>query len=203
MVAAMALVAVAITKETRYHGALEEFDNVYFYDSLIPQIGAENYERLATAVVDAEKLVHTNQVEFKSARVWSSGGTIQENITLGLFDLAGLGTMPIGFEIHAEGSILVSWECDRTSILGRKVYMRKQLRPQALPTGGTAAMGRAKEAMSAAVMAPFKTYCDTVDEITTVDGVTFNLVTPGGRVQRVTGNGTVNQYVRTREFRRN
>jgi hypothetical protein len=200
----MALIAVAITKQTLYHDQLEEFDNVYFYDSPIPQAGDENFRRLCEAIVALEQPVHSPEVEFTTGRVWSSGGTILENITLGLFDLDGVGTMSqAGVAVHSEASVLVSWECDRTSVLGRKVYMRKQIRPQRLPSGSTEGMARGKNAMSAAVMAPFKTYADGVDEITILGGPTFNLVTAGGRVQRATDNGVVNANLRTREFRRN
>ena len=199
----MALYAVSIEKETLYRGVQERFANVYYYEGPSFQAGDENYRRLADFLADAEKGCHSAEVTFKTARVWSSGGTILENITLGLFDLTGTGAMPSGIELHAESAVLVEWECQRPNILGRKVYLRKYLRPQYLPTGATLASARGKAAIPAASMTPFKTYADKVDQIEITAGPTFNLVSPSGRVTRAANNGVVNDFVITREFRQN
>ena len=199
----MALYAVSIEKETLYQGVQERFANIYYYEGPTFQAGDENYRRLADELAAAEKGVHGSEVQFRTARVWSSGGTIIQNITLGLFDLTGAGELPVGDSVHAEGAVVVEWECQRPNILGRKVYLRKFIRPQNLPSGSGVAAARGKAALNATAKNPFKVYADRVDNILLSSGVTFVLVSPTGRVPRAPDNGVVNNYVVTREFRRN
>ena len=199
----MTLYAVSIEKQTTFHGKNEEFSNVYFYEGPAFQAGDENYKRLCDRLVAAEKLVHGNEVTFLRARIWSSGASALENVTLGLFDYTGAGTLAVTELIHAEEDVLVEWECARSNILGRKVYLRKYLRPQGLPVGSNASMGRGKLALASGVMTPFKTYADTVQAPSDATMPQFSLVSPTGRTPRAAANGVIDPLIRTREFRRN
>lgn len=195
-------VAVAITKRTLWHGQQESFDNVYYFDGPAFQAGDENYKRLVDAIVAAEKPVHGTSVEFMTARVWSAGGTIIQNITLGLYDLDGFGTAA-GSTLFGEAAALIEWQCERPNVLGRKVYLRKYIRSQQSPGALTTDQATGKAALPAATVALYKSYADAVDIIPTVGGVIFYLVSPTGRSIRAADNGVVNTYYISREFRRN
>lgn len=201
----MALYAVAIEKECRFHGNVERFGNVYYYEGPIFQAGDENYRRLVEYLTAEEKKVHDGTVTFRTGRIWSSGGTVLQNITLGLFDLSGTGTLLTSGPTHAEAAVLVEFECSRPNILGRKVYLRKYIRSQGLPQGHTQAMAGARDALSDAVKAPYKAFANAIDRISLTPGVEaqWQLVSPTGRVPRAEDNGVVDPFIRTREFRRN
>lgn len=198
----MALHAVAITKTVRYAGATEEMDNIYYYEGPLFQLGDTNYERLVNAVADAERPVHSTGVTFKTGRIWSAGGSIVDNVTLGLYDLTGKGTMLPNLEIFSEAAILVEWECSRPSVLGRKVYLRKYIRSQAIPSGVGASAALGRELLDPAYLGPYKTYADAVQNLD-LAGTMWELVSPTGRPGRSNGNGVVDTKIRTREFRRN
>lgn len=199
----MPLHAVSIEKETRFHGRIERFSNTYYYEGPLFQLGDANYTRLITQLADAEKLVHVNNVTFRTGRLWSAGGTAAQNETLILMDLAGTGTMEFGVSFSAENAVMVEWETSRANIRGRKVYLRKYIRPQGMNVATTRAMAEQRDPLSAAAAAPFKTYADTVERITTAQGVIWQLVSPKSRVPKASNIGVVDSLVRTREFRRN
>jgi hypothetical protein len=196
-------VAVAITKATDWHGAREEFDNVYYYDGPFYQAGSENYLRLAEKIVAAERLVHGSNVEFMRYRVWSAGGTIAQNITLGLVDLDGYGTLG-STSMFKEAAAVIEWETDRSNTLGRKVYLRKFIRPCAIDDSSNGGIATGVISLAGSTMATkLKTYADSVDYVTIPVGAVFQLVSPTGRIPRASDNGVVNSYMRSREFRRN
>lgn len=196
------VVAVAITKSTLWHGVQEEFDNIYYFDGPIFQAGDANYQRLVDALVAAEKPVYGTNVTFKKARVWSAGGTVIQNVTIGIYDLTGTGSLG-GDTIFKEAASLVEWECERPNILGRKVYLRKYIRHGAVPATTTLTVRSGEAPLAATLTTPLKTYADAVDVIATEGGVLFYLVSPSGRAIRAANNGVVNQYLISREFRRN
>jgi hypothetical protein len=185
-----------------FHGALEEFDSVYYYEGP-PQFGSGNVDNFVDQLVAAERKVYSEAVKFKAGRVWTAGGTIRENITLGLVDKTGTGTMPAGARLHAEAAVLVEWECARPNILGRKVYLRKYIRSQYLPLGATDDSAMAISALNSSAKAPYKTYANDVQVISVASLGAFELVSPTGRKPKEAQNGVVDQYLRTREFRRN
>jgi hypothetical protein len=199
----MALYAVSIEKDTVFHGRTERFANIYYFEGPSFQAGDANYKRVCDALVAAERLVHNSEVFFRGARIWSSGGTIAQNVTLGMFDYSGPGAMGSTSPLHAETAVLVQWECSRTNILGRKVYLSKYIRSQHLPAGGTFDMARGKEALTSQAKALYKAYADTVQNIEAAPGAFFLLASPTGRLPRAGDIGEVDSFVRSREFRRN
>lgn len=198
----MALYGVVIEKETQYHSLPERFGNTYFYQGPTFQLGDANFERLVDQLVAAEKQIHNAEVAFKQARVWSAGGTPSQNETLLLKDLTGLGTMLQAQSMHSEAAVMLEWETSRVNVLGRKVYLRKFIRSQGLPGTATTSMARSKERLGADVMAPYKTYGDTIDQLDT-GGVLWALVSPTNRPVRFSDNAVVDPFLRTREFRQN
>ncbi len=196
-------VAVAVTKATDWHGKREEFDNVYYYSGPAYQAGDANYLRLAEAIVAAEKLCHGSSVEFIRYRIWSAGGTKEQNVTLALVDLDGFGNAG-STPIFRESAAVVEWETDRANVLGRKVYLRKFIRVCSMLSSTPLGVGQGTAPIPATDNGAYlKTYADTVDRIVIPIGAVFNLVTPSGREVRAADNGVVNEYMRSREFRRN
>jgi hypothetical protein len=198
----MALFALAVHKQTKFHDQAEGFDTVYYYQGP-PQLGSNNFEGLMDQLVQAEKKVFSSEIFFTEGRVWTAGGTKAENETVLLKDLAGTGTMSAGVRLHAEACVMVEWECGRKSSVGRKVYLRKYLRSGYLPTGANGEAAPAKDALNAAAKLPYKTYADEVQRLDVAGFGVFNLSSPGLRTPKAASNGVVDQYVRTREFRRN
>lgn len=198
----MALYAVAITKRVRWAGKLEEFDNIYYYEGPLFQLGDANLERLVNFVADAERPVHSGEVEFISGRIWSAGGSVVENVTLGLYDLDGFGTAA-GTLMFGEAAVMVEWECSRPNVLGRKVYLRKFIKGQALANSQPAQVALGRDLLPASALPPYKTYADAVAEPDLNSGVAFALCSPSGRFPRARGNAVVDPQVRSREFRRN
>lgn len=195
-------VAVAITKQTMWHGVQEQFDNVYYFDGPTFQAGDENYQRLVDHIVSKEKAIHGTNVEFMTGRVWTSGGTALQNVTQGLYDLAGFGSLG-STPVFKELAVLVEWECDRANVLGRKVYLRKFIRPCVAMPGALDTMITGEAMLGSTAKAPFKTYADAVQQVNLISGVEFRLISPSDRRPRAGNNGVVNNYVISREFRRN
>ena len=198
----MALYGVTIEKETRFHGGPERFNNTYYYELGGAPTDADLIA-LADFLVAAEKPIHTGAVAFKTARVWTAGGTIQQNVTVLLRDLTGVGSMIAGMTLHAEASVLVEWETNRTNVLGRKVYLRKFIRPQGLPLNNPP-QAEARDLLAAGNTGIFKTYADAVDAFVIANGgPSASLRSENGRTLRADNNGNVDVRLRTREFRRN
>lgn len=201
---AEANIAVAITKQTMWHGVQEQFDNVYYYDG--PPVTGSNpdlWKAVVDAVVAAEKPVHGTNVEFITGRIWSAGGTILQNVTLGLFDLDGFGT-GLSVKYFKEAAVLVEWECDRVNVLGRKVYLRKFIRPCSVLNGASDAMMQGEAQLDSVTKGPFKAYANKVQELSVGASLeNFVLTSPTGRQPRNPQNGVVNNYLISREFRRN
>lgn len=199
----MALYAVSIEKQTLFHGKQELFNNTYFYEGPTFQAGDANYKGLVDDLAAAEKLVHGPEVEFMQGRIWSSGGTILQNVTLGLFDLDGFGTLGGGSPMHAEAAVMVEWECSRANILGRKVYLRKYIRSQLGGNTADVPFARGKGPIGVNAAALYKTYANSVQKVARVAGPEFLLCSPTGRLPRNDNNGVADPFIRTREFRRN
>ncbi len=197
-------VAVAITKQTTWHGATEQYSNVYHFDGPpVDGAPASLWTGLINDLTAAEKPIHGTNVTFKTGRVWSVGGTKQENVTLALIDLTGTGSGS-AIKYFKEAAVLVEWECARLNIDGRKVYLRKYIRACAVLSGATDAEMQGENIFSTTVKGPFKTYADKVQKVTTGTSLeTFNLVSPNGRLPKADNNGVVNNYMISREFRQN
>lgn len=119
----MARIGVAIVKSTSFRGAQQEFSNVYHYE--VPVDLAGGYQGIVDDIVTAEKNIHSIQVNFLTARVWSAGGSPAENETLLISDLSGTGVQAVQNTVDRERCILMQWPCERDSVTGRKVYLRK------------------------------------------------------------------------------
>lgn len=199
----MALYAVSITKRLEWQGRQEEYDNTYYYEGPLFQAGDANFSNLIDEIVAAERPIHGSRVAFVRGRLWSAGGTPAQNETLVLKDLTGVGSGGAGAVLFGEAAAVVEWECARKDIKGRKVYLKKFIRPGNALIGMVEANNDGRAALGAGTKAAFKTYADRVQNTTAAFGPIFILTSPGGRVPRSPANGVVNDYLRSREFRRN
>ncbi len=198
----MALYGLTVTKSTLWHGNLEEFDNTYYYEGPAEPPAGDGLSRFAFAVADAERNIHGSNVNFERVRVWTAGGTIAQNETILLVDLTGTGAA-IGAPIFKEAAVVVEWECERKNIDGKKVYLRKFIRPCAMVATMSAEASRGEEGLTDAMKAPFRSYGNDVQTVEAPIGVNWQLKSRANRLPRFNDNAVVNTFVRSREFRRN
>jgi hypothetical protein len=196
------LVGLTITKSLRWQAKDEEYDNTYYYETPDGVLSPAELADAINIVQATEKAVHGLNVNFKRGRIWSAGGTKEENITLALVDLSGTGTQ-IGARIFGEAAVLIEWECDRLNIDGRKVYLKKFLRIGSVVGNMDAEVAQGREGMTEGMMNPFKSYADFVQRIQPLGGAAWNLIAPSRRKTKRSLNGRVNPFLRSREFRRN
>lgn len=126
--------AVAITMRTPFHGAEEEFSNVFQYGGASPT-PAEATDLIAF-LQTAMTPLFSQDVEFITGFAYEIGGTPAENDPIVRVDLSGVGSNQIGSDMYREVAYLVSARSSRPSALGRPVYFRKWLHTCA-PLGGT------------------------------------------------------------------
>jgi hypothetical protein len=154
------------------------------------------------AVHGAEIPVHGLDCRFKQARIWTAGGTKEQNVTILLMDLTGQGGA-IGSKIFKETSVQVSWETSRLTVVGRKIYLRKFLRPCNVVGSAPLTVMIGEEPFTGGMPTPFKTYADRVQTVEAPTGVNWQLRSEKGAFPRDNNNGVVEKYVSSREFRQN
>jgi len=197
----MPRIAVAIEKEVPFWGSPERFANVYHYDVSLSSVFAPGD---ASAIVDKlvteEKLVHGSVVSFKTARVWETGGSAAENETILIKDLTGAGSMSSTQQLWAENCVVVNLDTGRNTSTGRKIYLRKFIRCQYLPTTGSG-QARGETALTTAQKAPFLTFGQNIRQFQVLAGaVGAELEAPGGQNLAGTATVTVLDYIHNRQF---
>lgn len=116
-------IGVQITKSTLFRGVQQEFHNVYNY-KLGTAITAPS-ESIVDEIVNTEKSLHSSEVKFIAAAVWSSGGNIAQNAMLFKKSLSpGAGNQLVNTNMDRERAILIRWPAG-FAIDGRPVYLRK------------------------------------------------------------------------------
>lgn len=198
----MALYAVSITKETDWHGKREQFDNTYYYEGPDAAPTEDGLRQFVNKIVAEEKGIHGVSAFFVKARLWSAGGTKEQNETLLLDDLTGQGTQ-LGGLTFREAAILVEWECGRKNVKGKKVYLRKYIRPQNGVAGADGTQMQGIDKIQPTAQARMRAYGNNVQTIEAPVGVNWQLISPSGRLPRFNNNAVCNDYVISREFRRN
>ncbi len=198
----MALYAVSITKRMQWHGKLEEYDNVYHYNGPDATPPPDQLNSLINIIAGNERQMHGVRVEFVRGRVWTAGGTPAENVTLALIDLSGNGTA-VGAAMFGEAAVVVEWECSRRDINGRKVYLKKFYRPGNAVGGASEDSSDGIDPLSPGAKDVFKGNSNANQRVEASSGVFFNLTSPAGRTPRSANNAVCNEYLRSREFRRN
>lgn len=197
----MATYGVSIEKDIPWRGGFERISNVYHYSStgLVDVVGADG---LLAQLLDAEQKVHGTAVAFKQGRVWSAGGTPQENETILIKDFASQGVKGFGVELHKEAAVVVKWYLGRKSSTGRRVYLRKHLHPGVLTsTSIGSAVGTSK--LAATDITNFTEYGNAVKNIEALGVLPdMTLCAPDGTKIPLGTNPEILEWITHRQFRR-
>jgi hypothetical protein len=173
-------VSVAITKSFPYRGVRETFSNVYTFE--VPAISVTIAQDLVGRLVTVETGAHGDIVEFEEGRVWTSGGTKEQNETILITDLSGKGGAVSEPNFHAQGVYEIQWRTDRPSVTDKPVYLRKYLR--AFSSYGspswTNGMMAGSTPISTDIKSRLQSYADNVNPLETSGGP-FRLIAPSGR----------------------
>lgn len=82
---------VSITKSTSFRGGVQEFSNVYYYESISLPTESE-----ATTIINnlkaLESTFHSSAVTFTRGRLWSQGGSPSTNNMIRQQNLTGTGS---------------------------------------------------------------------------------------------------------------
>lgn len=194
-------IAIAIEKETSWHGNLERFSNVYHYETDFT-VNATNAGACIDALVTFEKPVHGSTVTFKTGRLWTTGGTPAQNETLLIKDLSGAGTLAGSIVLYKEAAVVVQSYTGRNSTTGKRIFLRKFIHACILPTGATSFMGDGSGSLDATRKAPFLTYGDQIQEVVPAAGQLMTLEAPSGANLSPSAPVSVLDYVTVRQFRR-
>jgi hypothetical protein len=119
-------VTVSITKRTPFRDSVQEFSNVYTYGSvgLNPQNDAEA-DQIIDPIVAYEKSIHSTDVTFLKARMWTSGGTKATNNMIRTKTLSGTGSgSTYAPGLDKERAVLIQIPAG-TDSRGRPVKLRK------------------------------------------------------------------------------
>lgn len=120
----MAQFGVSITKRTAFRDSTQEFANTYHYSYTGLNPSASLAESIIDAIVAIEKPFHSGDVTFVYARLWSSGGTIEQNAMIFEKVLTGVGTSALNASMDKERAILVQWNAGK-DIRNRTVRLKK------------------------------------------------------------------------------
>ncbi len=193
----MARVSCSITKDFAYRGTREQFSNVYTYE--VPNAGLPEASNLIGALQSIEKKYHSAGVNFVSGRVWTTGGTKEQNETILISDLSGAGELSEEPRMHAQAVYECQWRTDRPSATGKPVYCRKYLR--LFSTGGaifTDGMFAGSTPLPTAILSRLQDYMDSLNPLV-VSGGSYAMVAPSGRVVNQRGVGP--KYLSLHELR--
>ena len=120
----MAQIGISIKKRVAFRDSVQHFSNTYHYASVDNEPNEAGARGLVDELVAFEKSCHSTAVTFVEARVWSSGGTIEQNRMIGTFALSGQGSASTSASMDRERAFLVSWPAGRNS-RGKPVFLRK------------------------------------------------------------------------------
>jgi hypothetical protein len=129
-------IGVTITKDTLFRGVQQEFHNTYHF-TLGTAITAPS-EAIIDELVTSEKKLHSLNVNFKRAQVWSAGGTKAQNQMLFQKNLTGTGAGGTDASMDKERAVLVQWKAGFDT-RGKQVYLRKWYHSCGNPVGTTMA----------------------------------------------------------------
>lgn len=173
-------IGMSITKSVLFRGVQQEFANVYHYYLTGAVTGP--WSDLIDENVATEKLLHSSDVSFKRAAVWSSGGTIQQNQMLFQKALSGLGSRVTDSTHDRERAVLIQWPAGVDS-RGKPVYLRKWYHSCGGIDGVTGFAAAAKQntaEIPSADRTSIATAVDAVSQIGVVEA--WNICAESGRV---------------------
>jgi hypothetical protein len=193
--------AVQVTMGVSWHGAEEEFSNIFHYDT--PTITTDSgWDELANAVVAALRTIHTSNVTFKRVRVHGRTdlSKIEDQMRL-VKDLTGVGTMSSVATLPPETAVVADVYVGRGP-KGGKQFLRKYIKARGLPgAGATEGMSFGVTALGSAQKTPFVNALNGLKSVS-VGGALNDICTPQGKGLPAGSEWSVNPYTSTRQFRR-
>lgn len=129
-------IGVTITKATSFRLKEQEFHNTYYFQ-LATAITAPS-EGIVDELVATEKKLHSLDVTFKRAQVWTAGGTKAENQMIFQKPLSGVGLGTASTTFDRERAVLIQWKAG-FDVNGKQVYLRKWYHSCGSPQAGIVA----------------------------------------------------------------
>lgn len=128
------LIGIQMTKSTSFRGVEQEFHNTYHYQ--LPTAVTVPSETLIDQLLTTEKKLHSSQVTFRRAAIWTAGGTKLENSMVYKAQLSGSGSGASSASFDKERAVLFRWPAGFDT-RGNPVYLRKWYHSCGNPTGTT------------------------------------------------------------------
>jgi hypothetical protein len=120
----MSITGMSITKSVSFRGATQEFSNVYFWKTPLGHMDSGEAASAVSTIVAFEKTIHSSDVTFVRAKVWSTGGTKAENEMIYQTNLSGTGSKATATSLDRERAVLIRFRAG-VDTRGRPVYLRK------------------------------------------------------------------------------
>lgn len=120
----MARYGLSIRKRVAYRGGTQHFGNTYYYEAAVPNTATGQLDDLVNKVVAIEKTIHSTDVTFDHARLWSADGTKAQNTMIVDKALTGTGSVTADTIVDRERAVLIQWSAGFDS-RGRPVKLRK------------------------------------------------------------------------------
>jgi hypothetical protein len=120
----MGQISISITKRSAFRDATQEWANVYTYLHIGVDPSPALSQQFIDEIVKVERPLHSGNILFVKARVWSSGGTKEENKMLHQVPLSGSGAAADNTAVDRERAVLVQWPAGKDK-RGRPVKLKK------------------------------------------------------------------------------
>jgi hypothetical protein len=182
-----------------FRGAAQEFGNTYYYETG-GVVSAGSAEALAGVLVTKEKAIFSASVSFVRVRVWSAGGTKEQNQMLYQSPLTGTGSQanPIAGQ-DRERAFLVRFRAGVDS-KGRPAYLRKWWHLNVGSVGATNVPTNALEntaTLPQAIRTAVEGYGNDFKSVV-ASAVPYTLVSEKGRA--ITGDTVAHPYLEHRQL---
>jgi hypothetical protein len=182
-----------------FRGGTQHFSNVFHYGSLAANPSAGDANDLIAEAVGILKGLHSTDVSFVKARLWSSGGTQAQNQMIAENTLTGTGTLSTQAEMDPERAILIQWPAGLDS-LGRKVYLRKWFHCCSGVFGGVGMTSGHRKQTTAFTSAERTTMANAADALTRLGATEgWGLVAESGR-ERDGGAPIAHKFLEHHQF---
>jgi hypothetical protein len=116
--------SISITKSVVFRDSVQPFSNIYTYGGIGTMPNPAQAATLINEVVNIERALHSQDVRFIQGRLWSSGGTREQNQMITTIPLAVEGSQGTTADFDRERAVLVQWPAGKDT-RGKKVYLRK------------------------------------------------------------------------------
>lgn len=133
----MARIGISITKSVSFRGSVQEFSNVYYYESSSSLPSAADADTMIDQLKAIEVPFHSTLVTFVRGRLWSQGGSAGTNEMISQKNLSGTGSSTADSTLDKERAFLAYRRAGVDS-RGKPVYLRKWYHSCGAGPGGVA-----------------------------------------------------------------